>query len=181
MGDHGKNDDVPWSVRLYMAEQDFVAGIPLAIDECVRACFEGGQPIPEWAMPTLAERAEISLGLKPDPRKKGGQHANPKRAGENRNKQLAAFYAMLVARRYGYKGDKKLDLTQRLLLEQGIPNDGEPYDCETIEKYYKKLKKEFGIDKYPNSYWIQKFELAIANIEYIDKIPNQCMTFVRIV
>ena len=95
---------------------------------------------------------------------------------ENRNKQFAAFCAMLVARSYGYKGDKKLDLTQRLLLEEGIPKDGEPYDCETIEKYYKKLKKKFGIDKYPNSYWVQKFELAIENIEideYLERLENR--------
>jgi hypothetical protein len=149
---------IPWFIRLAVAKQDSEAGVPLAIDECVLACYDGGKPIPEWAMPALAERSKIKLGLKPDPAKKGGPHANPRRAGEDRKRHFAVFCAMVAAWKNNYKGDLKLDLVRYLLNQEDIF-----YECDTIEKIHKKMKKKYKTSDYVNSWPVERFELGIEN------------------
>ena len=163
---------IPWFIRLDVAKQDLEAGDPLAIDECVLACHEGGEPIPEWAMPALAERSKIKLGLKPDPAKRGGPHANPRRAGKDRKRQFAVFCAMVAAVKNGYKGDFKLELVQYLLRERGIL-----YECETIVKIYKNMKKKYKVPDYVESWPVERFELGIENyrieVELGDRNPGE--------
>jgi hypothetical protein len=150
---------IPWFLRLFVAKQDYEAGDPLAIDECVLACHEGREPIPEWAMPALAERSKIRLGIISDPAKRGGPHANPHRAREDRMRQFAAFCAMLAAQKSGYKGDRKLDIVRYLLRQNDIK-----YECETIEKIYKDLKKKLNISDHVNSWPVEQYEMAIEAI-----------------
>jgi hypothetical protein len=166
MSDDNSEDKVPWFVRLHVAERDFEIGDPLAVDAGVLACFEGGIPIPDWAMPELATRAEIALGVKKAPPKRGGPQSNPTNLSRDRHKRFAAICMVMAAEDERLKGDRKFEIAKKALDSIGVF-----YEAHTLKRYWKENRKRSGassqihLDKaeLQHSWSMERFKAAITN------------------
>jgi hypothetical protein len=165
----------PYLVR-YIAKENFENGDPRALDRCVLACHEDGEPIPDWAVEELAKRARISLGIDVPPPNEGGRHTNPIVEYREKREREEVCSAVHAARRLGIPKEKSYDKAKEVLAvaskhhkERGsiktiFSKHGRDYSASPMVEQYEsalELMEEDRFDEFCNEYKIDKNQKII--------------------
>ena len=103
-------------------------GDRLAIFECISFCHKLEDPLPSWAMSTLAKAVERSWdgGCKSfyeglfGPGPKGGPHANPLTKRRDEQKRDLINTAIDVVKENGYRGEEAHEMVRKVLAGRGL-------------------------------------------------------------
>jgi len=125
------------SAPLERFEERHKAGDPLAVHECVVYCHKQSLALPQWALATLAARAERYLGgedLLPAFGFAGqGRHADPRVKRQEQLRREESVAAMRAAQCAGLRGQPWI-LQGAAVYDQRNPDDY--LDTETMQRHF---------------------------------------------
>jgi hypothetical protein len=103
-------------------EEWYRDGDRLAACRAIIICHEYDVPIPDWVRAEAAELAREELGLSRTTPRERGPHADYNRRLTARKYQIAAFTAVELARKNGYRGDRAYEYALKALRRDGFEN-----------------------------------------------------------